>query len=249
MLSAALVLFAAAAGAAPLAEDFARHVDRRLAPPPAEQAYYGALLGKAIAPSAAAHDVQQFFVLVDRSPRVQAVMIYWRAADGSVEFVGASPASTGRPGGYEHFLTPTGVFEHSLASPDFRAEGTPNSEGILGYGEKGMRVYDFGWVRATRAWGEGGTSAMRLQMHATDPRVLEPQLGTTHSKGCIRIPATLDTFIDLNGLLDADYERARRAGAHFWVLRPERTPTAFPGRWLVVIDSGRTERPTWARTP
>ena len=50
-----------------------------------------------------------------------------------------------------------------------RAEGTRNALGIRGYGERGMRVYDFGWVMGDRGWGTGGRSAMRLQMHATDP--------------------------------------------------------------------------------
>jgi len=46
--------------------------------------------------------------------------------------VGAAPVSTGLPGRFEHFTTPLGVFEHSLANPDFRAEGTKNQFGIRG---------------------------------------------------------------------------------------------------------------------
>ncbi|HYL25334.1 MAG TPA: L,D-transpeptidase [Burkholderiales bacterium] len=246
-LAVALLLFAHVLHAAPLAADFAREVDRRLALPPEEQAYYGALLGKALTPSEAHDDVLQFYVLVDRNPLVQALLVYWRAGDGGFQFVGAAPVSTGRPGSYEHFITPAGVFAHSLANPDFRAEGTPNKLGIRGYGEKGLRVYDFGWQRAERGWGRGGWSKMRLQMHATDPRLLEPRLGTPASEGCIRIPATLNAFIDRHGLLDADYEEAARRGEHLWILRPDRLPSSFAGRWLVVIDSGRTARPTWAR--
>lgn len=235
-----LILFIGFAQAAPLAAEFAREVDRRLEPPPAEQAYYAALLDKMLPEAGAA----QYFVLVDRSPRVQAALVFWRSPQGALELVGASPVSTGKPGEYEHFQTPTGAFAHQLANPDFRAEGTLNANGIRGYGEKGMRVFDFGWVRAERGWGEGGTSDMRLQMHATDPERLEPLLGhVAASKGCIRIPATLDVFIDRHGLLDADYYR----GAHHWVLRPDRMPTPTPGRWLVVVDTARTERPPWAR--
>jgi hypothetical protein len=90
---------------------------------------------------------------------------------------------------------------------------------------------------------------MRLQMHATDPDVLEQELGERHSKGCIRIPARLDAFIDHYGLLDADYERAVRDGESLWDLRPDREPTRWPGRYLVVVDSGRQERPAWTPRP
>lgn len=237
-----LALWGAAAPAAPLAEEFAREVDRRLELPLPAQAFYGALLGKAVESSLARDAVSQFFVMVDRSPSVQAVMIYWRAADGTTEFVGASPATTGEPGEYEHFRTPLGVFEQSRLNADFRAEGSKNSLGIRGYGEKGMRVYDFGWVVTERGWGKGGRSPMRLQVHATDPEFLEPRLGRAGSAGCVRIPASFNVFVDRHGLLDAGSE-------HAWLLRPDREPTPHPGRWLVVIDTAHTSRPEWSPAP
>ena len=61
-----------------------------------------------------------------------------------------------------------------------RARGT--SLGIRGYGVKGMRVFDFGWVTGERTWGDGGLSPMRLQLHSTDPDVLEPRLGFLHRR-------------------------------------------------------------------
>lgn len=161
--------------------------------------------------------------------------------------IGASPVATGRPGEYEHFLTPLGVFAHSLANPDFRAEGTRNALGIRGYGRKGMRVYDFGWVEAERTWGPRGEGLMRLQVHSTDPEFLEPLLGRWHSKGCIRVAARLNSFIDRHGLLDADYDAALGAGHRLWVLRADREPTPWAGRWLVVVESERVERPAWSR--
>lgn len=88
---------------------------------------------------------------------------------------------------------------------------------------------------------------MRLQMHATDARFLEPRLGTRQSKGCIRIPATLNRFIDHYGILDADYEAALAAGHHFWVLPADREPTPWSGRYLVVTETPRATRPDWAR--
>jgi len=126
---------------------------------------------------------------------------------------------------------------------------TVNQFGIRGYGVKGMRVYDFGWVSAERGWGRPGQSAMRLQMHATDPDLLEPQLGLTHSKGCIRISATLDVFIDRYGILDADYERARAEAKRVWVLRADRVQTPWSGRYLVIVTSDRRQRPDWTTSP
>jgi len=191
----------------------------------------------------------QYVVLVDRNPFIQAVAIYWMAPDGTFHFIGASPASTGKPGSFDHFITPTGVFEHTVANPDFRAEGTRNENGILGYGRKGMRVYDFGWQQAERGWGREGEATMRLQMHATDPELLERRLGTIQSKGCIRIPAALDTFIDRHAILDADYKQAIAAGQTFYVLSGAREPSPWSGRYLVIVDTGRTSRPSWSPLP
>ena len=155
---------------------------------------------------------------------------------------------TGKPGTFDHFKTPTGVFEHSTANLDYRALGTRNEFGIRGYGSAGMRVFDFGWQQAEKGWGGGGECTMRLQMHATDPDLLEQRVGTVQSKGCIRIPATLDVFIDRHGILDADYEQALARGESLWMLSSKRQPAPWPGRYLVIIDTMRDRRPDWART-
>jgi hypothetical protein len=168
---------------------------------------------------------------------------------GEFRFIGASPASTGQPGRFEHFETPLGVFPHTLDNPDFRAEGTRNEFGILGYGPKGMRVYDFGWVNAPKGWGDGRQSVLRLQLHSTDPELLEPRLGSVQSKGCIRISARLNRFIDRYGILDAAYERAMARGETFWVLPSGREPTSWPGEFLVVVDTQRDRRPPWSSRP
>jgi hypothetical protein len=226
---------------------FEEEVDRRLVVPAEEQQRYAALLAAEIEQAGLVGLQSQYFVLVDRNPNVQAAMIYWKSALGDFVLIGASPASTGRPGQYEHFQTPVGVFEHTIANFDYRAEGTKNSKGIRGYGAKGMRIYDFGWQQAKRGWGNAGESAMRLQMHSTDPDLLERQVGSPQSKGCIRIPATLNIFIDRYGLLDADYEWATLEGKNIWVLRSDREPTPWSGRYLVIVDSQPTKRPDWAR--
>lgn len=228
---------------------FAQEVRPLLALPADERILYAQLLTDALIHAGIPELAPQYLVMVDRSPQMQAAMIMWRSPQGEWQLIGATPASTGKPGGFEHFITPLGVFEHTLANPDFRAEGTRNAYGIMGYGIKGMRVFDFGWIMAERSWGTPGLSLMRLQMHATDPDLLEPKLGVAASKGCIRIPASLNTFIDRYGLLDADYEFAAANGKHLWVLRPDRQPVEQPGRYLVVVNSERKQRPGWSPLP
>lgn len=234
---------------AALASLFAAQVDRRLELPEDEQKQYGRLLSEALGRSGQPMNEAQYAVIVDRNKLVQAAMIYWLGAEGTAQLVGASPVSTGLPGTYEYFETPLGVFVHTVENQDFRAEGTKNRLGVRGYGEKGRRVYDFGWVFTKRGWGDRREGFMRLQMHATDPDLLEPSLGTARSKGCVRVPATFNQFVDHYGLLDADYERALRAGRKFWVLREDREVTSTPGRYLVVVETQRAERPAWSPAP
>ena len=229
-----------------LAQNYAQEVDRRLTIPETEQQTWASLLSTLLGDKELG---PQYVVLVDRNPLIQAVAIYWIAPDGTFHFIGASPVSTGKPGSFDHFITPIGVFEHTVANPDFRAQGTRNENGILGYGRRGMRVYDFGWQQAERGWGRGGEAVMRLQVHATDPGFLEVRLGTIQSKGCIRIPATLNTFIDRYAILDADYEQAMAAGQTFAVLPKIRKPSLWSGRYLVIVDTGRTSRPPWSPRP
>jgi len=238
-----------AAAQEPGAAEFAREVDMRLEIPAPAQSDYAARLEAALAGAGLALDRPQYVVLVDRSRFVQAAFLYWGGGGAAWRLVGAAPVSTGQPGAFEHFLTPLGVFEHSPANMDFRAEGTRNSLGVLGYGRRGMRVFDFGWVEERRTWGARDPGPMRLQMHATDPDLLEPLLGNWHSKGCIRIPAGLNRFLDRHGVLDAAYEEAVREGERLWVLAADREPTATPGRWLVVVDSGANARPSWSPAP
>jgi hypothetical protein len=228
-----------------LAALYAQQVDRRLDIPESEQRAYAELLAKELA--AEDSNGAQYVVLVDRNKFVQAAMIYWMSLDRIFHFIGASPVSTGKPGTFEHFITPTGVFEHTIDNLDFLSEGTRNPFGIRGYGRKGMRVYDFGWQTAQKGWDGGGESELRLQMHATDPDLLEQKLGTPQSKGCIRIPATMNAFIDHYGILDGDYEKAVAEGMTFWVFSKTREATPWSGRFLVVVDTGRTKRPAWSR--
>lgn len=236
-------------GVAQLARIFEREVDMRLDVPVDEQSAYAQRLEDNIVQFGLGDLPAQYFAIVDRNPNIQALLIYWRSVPHDWTFIGASPVSTGKPDAFDHFRTPLGVFEHSLDNLDFRAEGTKNEFGIRGYGRKGMRVFDFGWTPAERGWGSGGQSAMRLQMHATDPDVLEGQLGLARSKGCIRIPATLTAFLDRYGVLDANYESAVARGQRLWVLRADRISSPQAGRYLVIVESDHGKRPAWAPLP
>lgn len=218
---------------------FETEVSRRLPlPPPGPQrARYAQQVDEALAEVTGPLDPIELVLVVDRSPRVQTVFLLLKSVGCGWFWLGAAPVSTGRVGSFDHFLTPVGAFLHSPDHPDFRAEGSFNSQHIRGYGRRGMRVYDFGWVLAERGWGAGGRSLMRLQMHATDPARLEPLLGRPASKGCIRIPASLNTFIDHHGVLDRAYLEAQAAGRPQWILQAQREPVPWPGRFLVVVDS------------
>ncbi len=184
-------------------------------------------------------DAPQLVVAVDRNPLVQEVAILLARPTGPWEVIGATHVSTGQAGRFDHYITPTGVFPHTDAILDYRAEGTFNENHIRGYGVKGMRVWDFGWQIAAKGWREDRERGpMRLLMHATDPDVLERRIGRPASQGCVRIPAGLNRFLDRFGVLDADYERVARDDLRYRaVLLPDRTPTPLAGRMMVVIDS------------
>ncbi|MBU9554263.1 hypothetical protein KTE09_06190 [Burkholderia multivorans] len=240
----------ATARALDMRKRFAQEVTRRLNVPANEQRAYGERLQRALAAADLADLAGEYVVMVDRTPNVQALFIYFRATPANAWLlIGAAPVATGLPGQYDHFLTPLGVFHHSPDHMDFRAEGTTNENGIRGYGHRDMRIFDFGWVDGERGWGKGGKSAMRFQMHATDPDRLEPLLGIRHSKGCVRIPASLNTFLDRHGILDDDYQARVEAGKSLWVLRGDREISPIAGRYLVVIDSARKTRPAWSPLP
>ncbi|MGC2948162.1 hypothetical protein [Burkholderia ambifaria] len=240
----------ATARAIDMRKEFTQEVTRRLNVPASEQRAYGVRLQKALADANLGDLAGEYIVMVDRAPNVQALFIYFRATPTNAWLmIGASPVGTGWPGKYDHFLTPLGVFHHTPDNMDFRAEGTTNDNGIRGYGQRDMRIYDFGWVDGERGWGKGGKSPMRFQMHATDPDRLEALLGIRHSKGCVRIPASLNTFLDRHGILDDDYQARVEAGKSLWVLRHDRDITPIAGRYLVVIDSARKTRPAWSPAP
>jgi len=199
----------------------------------------------AIAARAPAIDRPQLLVVVDRNPSVQQMRIVLARPNGAWENLGGSKASTGQTGRRDYYLTPIGVFLHTDAILDWRAEGTFNAQHIRGLGLKGMRVWDFGWQVATKAWGRGEEEGeIRLLLHATDPVYLEQRLGHPASKGCVRIPAAMNRFLDRHGILDADYEQVAKGDPRFEaLLLPTRTPTPLAGNALVVVDSSEPSPP------
>jgi hypothetical protein len=199
----------------------------------------------AVAASGQIIDRPQLLVVVDRNPDVQQMRIVLVRPDGAWESLGGTRVSTGQTGRRDYYLTPTGVFLHTDLILDWRAEGTFNTQHIRGLGRNGMRVWDFGWQRAAKGWGTGEEGDIRLLLHATDPDYLEKRLGRPASKGCVRIPAAINRFLDRHGILDADYERAAMDDARFEaLLLDDRTPTPLAGDALVVVDSAEAPAAT-----
>lgn len=184
-------------------------------------------------------DVSQFFLLVDRSHEVQkAFLAFYDTTEGKVTLIGGEPISTGNPKRHGFFETPTGIFENKPANMSYRALGTKNSKGWRGLGAKGSRVWDLGWQRTVK--GRGEPMDIRLLIHATDPEFGEPRLGRVDSKGCIRIPAQFNRFLDYHGVLDQEYEASVKAK---YVLPAKRSPVPFAGKFIVVIDSEESREP------
>lgn len=186
-------------------------------------------------------DRAELVVVVDRYRAVQELRIILARPDAAWRVIGGSKVSTGQAGRRGYFITPVGVFMHTDAILDYRALGTFNENHIRGLGLKGMRVWDFGWQTAERGWrADRDEAEIRLQMHATDPDYLEQRLGHPASEGCVRVPATINRFLDFHGVLDVDYERDApndpRLGS---VLLRSRQPTPLAGDALIIINSSQ----------
>ena len=184
-------------------------------------------------------DHAQLILVVDRAAAAQDLAILVARPDRPWEVLGGTHVSTGQQGRFDHYVTPTGVFPHTDAILDYRAEGTLNENGIRGLGVKGMRVWDFGWQMATKGWRRDGEQGeIRMEMHATDPTYLAQRIGRAASQGCIRVPEAMNRFLDRHGVLDADYEHAAVDDIRYRaLLLPGRLPSLLAGDILVVVDS------------
>lgn len=185
-------------------------------------------------PEVQALTAPEFLVVVNRHPKVQSVSVV--ITDGkTIEYIGSSKVSTGHLDRKLYFQTPVGIFENKREFGNYRAEGTKNENGVRGLGKKGMRVFDFGWQDSVASWGARGPASIRLQMHATDPDLLESRLGTPASKGCVRIQTGMNAFIDQYGVLDKNYT-ATATDAPGWVLSKHKQSDKYDGRYMVVME-------------
>jgi hypothetical protein len=186
----------------------------------------------------------QLVLIVDRAPRAQLLAMTLALPDGDWQILGASHVSTGKPGRLQHFKTPLGVLLNDGSEIGYRAQGTFNQYHIRGLGVKGMRVWDFGW-QTTDDWRTpGATMEVRVEMHATDPDVLEERIGRADSEGCIRLPDALNRFLDRHGIIDAAIERLGESdGGYRALLSRELDPTPLAGDAVIVVDSSEP----WAR--
>lgn len=186
----------------------------------------------------------ELVLIVDRAPMAQLLAMTLARPDGDWETLGTARVSTGKPGRREHFKTPVGVLLNDGSEIGYRAQGTYNQNHIRGLGVKGMRVWDFGW-QTTDDWRTpGATMEVRVEMHATDPSVLEERLGRADSEGCIRLPDAINRFLDRHGIIDADIERLGETDAGYrGLLSPELQPTPLAGDAVIVVDSSEP----WAK--
>ncbi|MHC1788826.1 MAG: hypothetical protein AB9867_04860 [Solidesulfovibrio sp.] len=186
----------------------------------------------------------QYFVYTDRNPATQLLILaFYDAPAQRVVLLGGDFISSGKLRPREDsFITPVGVFEHLPENWGYRAEGSKNSKGWRGLGARGSRVWDFGYQQAPRQFRQGVyDSQMRLLMHATDPDQGEPRLGDPDSKGCVRVSAAANAFLDRRSILDRHYEQIAAADKErdMWLLRRDRSPVSLPGSYLVIGDSAQ----------
>lgn len=87
-------------------------------------------------------------------------------------------------------------------------------------------VLDFGLQPVSKEWGDGVAGRMRLLVRAPVDPALERRLGVAQSDGAIVAPATLVQLL--------------------LALGPLPPP---PASALVVIESGRSDRPAWSPAP
>ncbi len=180
----------------------------------------------------------QLVLIVDRAPQGQLMAMTLAQPDGDWEVLGARHVSTGKPGRLQHFKTPVGVLLNDGSELGYRAQGTFNQNHIRGLGVKGMRVWDFGWQTSDDWRTPGATMEVRVEMHATDPDVLEERIGRADSEGCIRLPDSLNRFLDRRGIIDADIERLGQNDIGYRaLLSPELEPTPLAGDAVIVVDS------------
>ncbi|OGZ33487.1 MAG: hypothetical protein A2174_03230 [Candidatus Portnoybacteria bacterium RBG_13_41_18] len=178
----------------------------------------------------------QYFVYVDRNSLKQMIFVcFFDAQTEEITLIGADKVSTGNEKRAGFFITPCGIFKNTIEFLGYRALGTKNNEGWRGLGTKDSRVWDFGWQKTYK---KNQERTIRLLMHATDPVFGEKRLGKVDSKGCIRISGRMNKFLDHFGLLDKEYEENKDKKTVAWLLKADRQPVAYAGKYLLIGNSG-----------
>jgi len=202
-----------------------------------EPAYRNGIFQDALSRFAAAGiNESQYFLYADRHPKRQLIFVcFFDHENKEIVEIGRDKISTGNPQRKgDYFFTPTGIFKNTIENSSYRALGTKNEQGWRGLGEKGSRVWDFGWQRSYKIVNNVKMYIdIRLLLHATDPDLGEQRLGGQDSKGCIRISGNLNKFLDYFGIIDKDYEKRQH-----WSLKKDRQPVSYQGEYLLVGDSG-----------
>ena len=220
-----------------LAGRFEEQVHQKLRLPPDEVRCYAALAEVQLMGQQQLVRAPQYLLVVDSNPEVQAAMVFWRLLPGHLQLVGAAPVSTGCGARPDHFETPQGLFDQSSATAPAPAAAC-RTAAVRPCSRSGLRVYDFGWQRVREPSGARTNVDIHLQARAADEQAA-PLLGRAHSDGCILLPPSLISFLDEFGVLDAG-TGSRRA---------ERPQLPYAGRYLLVVDSERGERPGWSPAP
>lgn len=210
-----------------LRQAYRREVRQRLHVPRDEVRLYGGISELELFSTNQELLAPQYLLVVDRNPHVQAAFLFWRLVAGSYELVGASPVSTGREP-VDALDAVRGLLEEVAAADGACAQAPAHT---CRSGD--LRVYDFGWpplhARPVRR-------DLRVQVRGADGAAAQ-RLGSPCADDCILLPPSLVTFLDEYGVLDEGSGR------------PQRHVLPFRGRYLLLVDSERDERPAWSPLP
>jgi hypothetical protein len=169
----------------------------------------------------------QYVLVIDRNAHVQAAFLFWRLVAGSYELIGASPVSTSAAASGP-VTEQLGLFEAGAAlggvECDRRLSSACRTRGIHDPGGHHVRH------------GSAATRALWLRVRGAD-REAERHLGRPCAEDCIVLPASLIRFLDGYGVLSDGTDR------------PQRHVLPYRGRYLLLVDSERDERPSWSPPP
>jgi hypothetical protein len=207
-----------------LAQRYRDHVDRRLVIPADQVGLYCGALEEDLIDHEDALRQPQYLLMVDSNPNVQAALLFWRLMPGHHQLIGASPVSTAGPVPPSRLNCAQGLYDQARVRP------------AAAVARGSRRIYEF------ESRGDAGPARSHRQLQARAAQGRSAQsLGSALSDGCILLPASLIAFLDEYGVLDA--------AAHAGNGRANRAVLPFPGRYLLMLDSDRDDRPPWSPCP